>query len=273
MIASLLFLAMDPFGISKLHPTVGREWFSKWKGKSRQFTGVDPGDPWFDADHGDARYEVDGKGSLLASGPTVRMYVHDPLKRLEWSENLEITVYCRRINETKLVSYSGLQIFARTDHGTTGNENKNLCDDRGYAAKVTIDGRWEFEKEIRHGDSNGTAIAGTVRPWRELPVGQKVGVKFILRNIASNLQVKLEVYRDLTDGLNGGTWEKMTEFVDTGSNFGVGKRSPAPNVKPELALIRDLVLPSSENKKPMISVYLRHEFGSMLYEKFSIREI
>jgi hypothetical protein len=34
-----------------------------------------------------------------------------------------------------------------------------------------------------------------------------------------------------------------------------------------------MVLPNSENKKPMISVYLRHEYGTVEYEKFSIREI
>src|SRR5438093_417242 len=83
-----------------------------------------------------------------ASGDTVRMYVHDPARKVEWDENLEITVYIRRIGETKSVSYSGLQIFARTNHGTTGDERKHLCDDRGYGAKVTVNGRWEFEKEI-----------------------------------------------------------------------------------------------------------------------------
>ena len=66
---------------------------------------------------------------------------------------------------------------------------------------------------------------------------------------------------------------RMTEFVDAGTNFGLGKTSPAIGVKPELPLIRALVLRDSENKKPMMSVYLRHEYGTMEYEKFSIREI
>jgi hypothetical protein len=62
------------------------------------------------------------------------------------------------------VGYSGVQIFARTTHGTLGDETRNLCDDRGYGAKVTVDGRWEFEKEIAHGRENGAAIAGSTRP-------------------------------------------------------------------------------------------------------------
>jgi hypothetical protein len=268
-------LPRDGFGIGQLFPTRpgGREWAAKWSGPARTFTGIDPQDPWFDADHGTGHYTADGKGKLTATGPIVRMYVHDPAKQVEWAENLEITVYFTRRSETKLLSYSGLQIFARTDHGTTGKESDNLCDCRGYGAKVTVDGRFEFEKEITHHHERGSDSVATARPWKELPKDQPVGVKYILRNLRGNTQVKLELYRDLTKGLNGGQWEKMTEFTDTGSNFGVGNHPPAANVKPELPLIRDLVLPSSENKKPMISVYLRHEYGTMDYERFSIREI
>ncbi|HVX02338.1 MAG TPA: hypothetical protein VHA09_04225 [Nitrososphaera sp.] len=58
--------------------------------------------------------------------------MHDPAKEREWSGNLEITVYVKRINETQLVDYSGAEIFARTNHGTNADENANLCDDRGY---------------------------------------------------------------------------------------------------------------------------------------------
>jgi hypothetical protein len=265
----------DAFGIRRLFPTRtgGREWFAKWTGTARSFNGVDPNDPWFDADHGEGRYEVDGRGKLTATGPIVRMYVHDPARQVEWSENLEITVYFKRIRETRQPSYSGLQILAHTDHGATGDENRNLCDDRGYGAKVTVDGRCEFEKEIAHHRDNGSDSVATVRPWKELPKNVSVGVKFVLRNVAHDTQVKLELYRDLADGKNGGTWEKVTGFTDTGRNFGVGKTPPAVRVKPELALIRRMVLPDSENKTPMMSVYLRHEYGTMEYERFSIREI
>ena len=265
---------LDRLVVRRMFPTKpgGREWLANWSGTPRTFTGVDPNDPWFDCNHGDGTYEVDGHSRLTASGPTVRMYVHDPKKQTEWDANLEMTVYFTRINETKSLSYSGLQISARTDHGTTGDERKNLCDDRGYFAKITVDGRWEFEKEIAHHRDGGNDSVATARPWRELPKNTCVGVKYVLRNLPRDC-VKLELYRDLTGGREGGVWEKMTEFTDTGRNFGVGRTPPAPGVRPELPLLHKFVLPDSEKKKPMMSVYFRHEYGTMVYEKLSVREI
>jgi len=264
----------DIFGIKNLLPTRagGREWFAHWTGKAREFVDADPDDKWFDTNHGDGEYSVDGRGHLTATGPIVRMYVHNP-DGTEWNENLEITVYFTRWTETKLVSYSGPQIFARTNHGTIGDERKNLCDDRGYGAKITVDGRWEFEKETAHHLPHGNASVATARPWPELPRNMSVGVKYILRTMTNGTQVKLELYRDLTRGADGGHWEKMTEFVDSGHNFGLGADAAAPGIKPELPLIHSLVLPDSESKKPMITVYLRHEYATIDYEKFSIREV
>ena len=113
----------------------------------------------------------------------------------------------------------------------------------------------------------------TARPWKELPKDTAIGVKYILRNVRQNTAVKVELYRDLTGGANGGHWEKLTEYTDSGENWGLGRTPCVPGVKPELPLLRAAVLPASESKQPMMSVYLRHEYGTMDYEKFSIREI
>lgn len=48
----------------------GLEWYSSWdNGKQRTFYDtIDPYDKWFDTDHGDGKYVIDGKGKLTASG-------------------------------------------------------------------------------------------------------------------------------------------------------------------------------------------------------------
>ncbi|AIC15269.1 discoidin domain-containing protein [Nitrososphaera viennensis] len=267
----------DRFGIAQLYPTAagGIEWSSKWdNGNPRQFGNVpDPDDNWFETTHGIGTYTIDGEGTLTASGNFTRMYVHDPANVREWSENLEITMYIKRINETQLIDYSGLQLFARTNHGTNGNENRNFCDDRGYGVLVLTDGKWKLEKETAHHLSNGYVDLPGKKPWGGLPKDTWVGIKFVLRNMDNDTKVKLELYRDMTAGLNGGKWEKMTEFVDNGTNFGVGYGACKPGVDPALPLIHSFIDSTSETKRPMLSVYARNEYGTMEYANFTIREI
>ena len=267
----------DKFGITKLNPTAagGIEWSSSWDNGHARTIGnaIDPDDRWFDTAHGEGRYAIDGKGTLTASGDTVRMYVHDPAKVREWSENLEITMYVKRISETQVVDYSGLQVFARTNHGTNANEEVNLCDDRGYGGLVNINGDWSFEKETAHHLDNGYAGAADQRPSGDLPKNTWVGFKYVLRNMDGGTKVKLELYRDTTGGVNGGNWQKVTEFIDNGKNFGDGHGACRSGVNPALPLIHSFINASSESKKPMLSVYARHEFGTMAYSDFTIREI
>src|SRR4051812_25278593 len=55
---------LDPFGVRMLYPSIraGLVWVSRWGAPARRLTGRDPHDPWFDADHGDASYDVPGDG-------------------------------------------------------------------------------------------------------------------------------------------------------------------------------------------------------------------
>lgn len=302
----------DRFGITKINPTVigGLEWSSKWdNGDPRRLVNnVDSNDNWFDTAHGNGTYTIDGKGTLTASGDSVRMYVHDPANSRQWSENLEITLYFKRISESQNVDYSGLQVFARTNHGTNGDEDINLCDDRGYGGLVNVNGDWALEKESAHQLDNGYTDVAVRRPpspllsssslsssplsspsssplsqssasastssTNQLPTDTWIGFKYILRNMDNNTKVKLELYRDMTNGANGGgSWQKVTEFVDDGTNFGVDHGSCKPGINSGLPLVHSLIDGSSETGKPMLSVYARHEYGTMQYSRFSIREI
>jgi hypothetical protein len=218
---------------------------------------------------------------LTASGDVVRMYVHDPDRKTEWDENLEITAYITRVSEKTRVDYSGPQIFARTNHGTfTGSlpdEDKTPCDDRGIAGKINLDGTWAFEKETHHGDANGYATAGAKRYWSSgFPVGKPVGVKYVVRNVLANggepLRVRLELYVDMTGGRAGGRWIQVTEYTDDG-HWASANTPCAVGADPAVLPVRTRLLRHSETQRPELAVYFRHEHATMRYQRLSVREI
>jgi hypothetical protein len=278
--------ATDPFGIEELFPGKpgGAAYFATtWEnGTPREFRdAVDPMDPWLDASHGSGVYRIDGRGTLTAEGDVVRMYVHHPDRKTEWGENLELTAYITRTGESARVDYSGPQIFARTNHGTFtgpfGDEETTPCDDRGLAGKVNLNGTWAFEKETHHGDDNGYATAAARRYWDSgFPVGVPVGVKFVVRNVVdasgAPSAVKLELYVDMSSGRGGGAWTKVTEYTDEG-RWAAGNTPCAPGVDAESLPVRARLLEQSETQRPELTVYFRHEYATMRYQRLSVREI
>ncbi len=279
-------VALNPFGVAKLYRDAGRAWYSKWDGPARTFgSTVDPADPEFDADHGPASYSV-ANGVLSVSGEVPRMYIHDAARALSW-RNVEVTAYGMRIDDTN-ISYGGLMAYARTNHGTVGSEDRNLCDDRGYGGMVTYRGTVQFEKEVDHcaDERGGHGYAQTTRitRWPEgMPRNRWIGYKFVVRDAEAGTKVRLELWLDDTDGAAGGRWVRVLAFVDDGSSLGKNADCDghacnpcAPGVDPALPLTSSDQRAGSETHRPNATVYFRSDgvgAGGLLLKKMSVREI
>ncbi len=245
----------DRFGIRDMYPTVsgGREWFSNWDNGVSRTVNSGQRDPYNSEliARGNGRVEIDGNGIARLIGTQPRMYVYDAPQLKKW-DDIELTFYGRRVSESGTSSSAGFMAGVGDHH----IQNLGDCNVNTYYAGMRYDGRMLFIKEIDHYD---TSNAATTRPWSGVPRNEWVGFKAIISQVGPN-SVNLQLYRDMTNGLNGGTWEKMTEYTDSGG-WSVGAKCHGGS--------SNEVLTGASG-----SVFIRNTLVSNAeYKWFSVREI
>ncbi|MBI3299878.1 MAG: fibronectin type III domain-containing protein [Elusimicrobia bacterium] len=262
--------ANDQFGVVQMYPTTsgGKQWAANWGGgQARTFTwGDDPLDSWTHG-RGNATYSIDGQGQLLLSGSTPRLYIYNP-GASGW-RNVEMTVYAMRVSDSG-TAYGGIVGIARTNHTA---DTTNLCDTRGIGARFRYDGRIDLEKETSH--PNSVPIKNKTHFSGGMPKNTWIGWKYVVYDLP-NGNVKIENYMDLTDGANGGTWVKVNEHEDNGSNFGVGGKACKSGIDPAMRLNAGDSRTGSETGKPNLAVYFRSDnvgTNGLKYKRMSVREI
>jgi hypothetical protein len=215
----------DGFGITKKYATApgGKSWNSQhWAdGKPRYITGRDPDDPTglSESRSDQARLYVDGKGVLqfLGEGKSAEPRLHLNGMPGTSFKNVEITFYYSKEDDAE-VDWGGLVVGARS--GPDGHSQPaKFCDAHTYYGRIRNDAKWDFEKELKHPASMPRAGGGNI--WngaKHLPANTWIGMKYVVYNVtvAGKPAVKLELYRDVSGGANGGDWQKLGETVDSG---------------------------------------------------------
>lgn len=144
---------------------------------------------------GSGQVIVDGRGVATMQGSQPRIYLNGVPDKF-W-KNVEVTAYYKRVRDDA-TPWGGMVIGAR--NGADGHTSYDPCAATTYHGRVRHDGNVDLQKELKHPNSETVA---RVNVWdgQALPYDQWIGVKFVVYNIENDSKVKLELYRDLTEGL------------------------------------------------------------------------
>ena len=249
-------VTVDTFGVRKIYATAsgGRVYNSNWHtatahqwdatGGQVPAANLDPQDSLADLiSPTTCRAIVDPITKTLTADTNAdrnswRYYIKDPSDTAtsslwKWSESVEITVYYKAG-----VSYSGGSIHVHCrlmgpgEHwNAITDDNVNACKAAGheYSYEIKENGVNEFRKEEFHDSvSAGEGYADNVIfPDTNAPHDTWIGMKLVTKLKGSNMVV--EAWKDLTDGLNGGTWVKAGQIEDDGTNWKISNSASITN--------------------------------------------
>lgn len=205
----------DAFGATGFYATAGSglQWTSEFWSQGAHdlpFGSVDPADPGGLATaRGQGTITANGDGTLSMTGYQPRIYL-GTADNHPWL-NVEITVYYQRLQDDG-TPWGGLVVGARGGVDGHGGDN---CTATTYYARFRHDGDADFEKEFEHPTSESRASKAIWPNDAALPFNQWIGMKYIVYNDGLG-GVRLQAFRDLTEGVNGGDWEPILDYTDNG---------------------------------------------------------
>ena len=189
--------------------TLASVWHNTWgNGQNRTLYPGDT-DPYSVATEfsGDGSAYTAGKGVMSLTGFAPRYRV------LENFQNVNVTVYAKRIEELKDLDFAGFQIGARSHHYAD-----NTCGANTYYGQLTYDGRVSFEKELFHGLGDDAFYPDVGDPSAQVyafdgvPRNQWIGMQFLVRTVPDGVLLQLYL-----DKLDNGHWQKVLEYKDDGN--------------------------------------------------------
>jgi len=200
---------LDAFGVKMINPTRvgGRVYNAPLTTGATRTLGSGQRDGTTDFKPlGDGKYTITpSTGELTMTGAAPRAYVFDEA-RTKLFENVEITAYYKMISYTSAFAsgYQGFEMAVRGQHELAGTNA------RVYYSRHSLNGTWWRLKEDVHPKSYDV----TVKTGVPFSTNTWYGMKMVVRTQADG-SVRIQSYRDTTDGANGGTWTLMSDFVDT----------------------------------------------------------
>jgi len=241
---------------------------------------------------------------------------YDPsIGLIPWNSH-ETTFYSLLTRNDCFQSYSGFTIGSFTNHipdsapdpNSLGIPNPKKLGDyssrTGYG-QIQFGGAAFFKKELLFPQTLAEASTIAKYPFNgPLPLNTWIGFKVICREYSNVLKNNIQIFTDMTNGLNGGDWKKQLDFTDymgwsSQQAIEAGKTDvPQPSMVPDtitgLPIVGDFwtgaPLVAQYLGKPAIgsslyspaqdnfSIFIRNDYtnpiyGAQFYKKFSIHEV